>query len=88
MIDLLTARERQVLDGIIDDLANKAIAHRLGLSEKTIEFHRAKLMEKMKAQSLVDLVRKVMLVSGSLADPVPPPPRTLALTRESPRFPW
>ncbi|MDP7098241.1 MAG: response regulator [Rhodospirillales bacterium] len=72
MLDLLTARERQVLDGIIGDLANKAIAHRLGLSEKTIEFHRAKVMEKMKAQSLVDLVRKVMPVSGSLADPVPP----------------
>ncbi len=53
------------------DLANKAIAHRLGLSEKTIEFHRAKVMEKMKARSLVDLVRKVMLVSGLLAGPVP-----------------
>jgi FixJ family two-component response regulator len=57
----LTGRERQVLDGIVDGESNRHIATRLGLSEKTIEFHRSKVMRKMEATSLADLTRKVVI---------------------------
>ena len=59
----LTDRERQVLDGIVGGDSNKEIATRLGLSEKTIEFHRSKVMRKMEARSLADLTRKVVLAN-------------------------
>jgi FixJ family two-component response regulator len=59
----LTERERQVLDGIVGGDSNKRIATRLGLSEKTIEFHRSKVMRKMEARSLADLTRKVVLAN-------------------------
>lgn len=57
----LTPRERQVLDFIIAGEPNKAIALSLGRSEKTVEFHRAKVMEKLQARSLAELMRKVMI---------------------------
>lgn len=57
----LTPRERQVLDRIVAGDPNKAIAQHLGRSEKTVEFHRAKVMEKMQARSLAELMRKVMI---------------------------
>ena len=60
----LTGRERQVLDGIVDGESNRHIATRLGLSEKTIEFHRSKVMRKMEASSLADLTRKVVIAGG------------------------
>jgi FixJ family two-component response regulator len=53
----LTARERAVLALIVDGLANKQIAARLGLSEKTVEVHRARLMRKLEARSVAELVR-------------------------------
>ena len=56
--DRLTPRERQVLDCIVAGEPNKRIAHTLGLSEKTVEFHRANLMKKMQARSLADLIQK------------------------------
>jgi FixJ family two-component response regulator len=55
----LTAREREVLDGIVNGHSNKEIAATLQLSEKTIEFHRSKVMRKMEASSLAELIRKV-----------------------------
>ena len=64
-MDKLTERERQVLNGIVDGDSNRQIAARLGLSEKTIEFHRSKVMRKMEAGSLADLTRKVV-VAGRL----------------------
>lgn len=60
--DLLTPREREVLDCIVMGEPNKRIAHTLGLSEKTVEFHRANLMRKMQARSLADLIRKALRV--------------------------
>lgn len=57
-IDMLTVRERQVFDMVVDGRPNKAIATALSLSEKTVEFHRAKVMDKMQAGSLADLVKK------------------------------
>ena len=58
-LDLLSPREREVMGHIVAGEPNKRIAHNLGLSEKTIEAHRAKVMEKTQATSLADLVRMV-----------------------------
>ncbi len=52
----LTAREREVFDRIVSGDSNKAIAHDLGISTRTVESHRANVMEKMQAKTLVDLV--------------------------------
>lgn len=61
----LTVRERQVLDGVVGGESNKIIAGSLNLSEKTIEFHRAKMMEKMKAATLADLIKMVTILAKS-----------------------
>jgi two-component system response regulator FixJ len=57
---LLSERERQVLDGLIEGHANKVIAIDLGISPRTVEIYRAKLMAKMEAASLAELVRMVI----------------------------
>ena len=62
-LDLLTPRERQVVDEIMAGEPNKRIAANLGLSEKTVEAHRSKVMEKMEAKSLADLVKMVIAAS-------------------------
>ncbi len=56
----LGTREREVLDLVLTGKHNKAIAAELGLSHKTIEFHRAKIMEKMQAGSVAGLVRTAL----------------------------
>jgi len=53
----LSRREREVLQGLLTGLPNKTIAHELGISPRTVEIHRARLMEKMRARSLSELVR-------------------------------
>ncbi len=53
----LTERERQVLDRVVQGEINKKVAKRLGISEKTVEVHRARLMRKLNAMSLADLIR-------------------------------
>jgi len=55
--DTLTAREREVMALVVTGLMNKEIAAVLGTSEKTIKVHRARVMQKMKVDSLVALVR-------------------------------
>ena len=55
--DTLTAREREVLGMVVAGETNKGVARQLGISEKTVEIHRAKVMEKMQAKSLANLVR-------------------------------
>jgi two-component system response regulator FixJ len=57
---LLTPRERGVLDCLVKGCSNKVAAHELGISPRTIEIHRARIMEKMKARSLSDLVHAVL----------------------------
>ena len=64
----LTSREREVMALVVRGLLNKQIASELGASEKTIKIHRGRVMEKMKVQSVADLVRaaeKVGMPSGS-----------------------
>lgn len=63
-LDQLTQREREVLDLIIIGKLNKQIADVLGISIKTVEVHRARVMEKMAAQSLAELVQNVMAIDG------------------------
>jgi two-component system response regulator FixJ len=59
----LTPREKQVMDFIVDGSANKVIAIDLGLSERTVEIHRAKVMEKMGARSVAHLVKLHMTLN-------------------------
>ena len=56
-LESLTPRERQVMDLVVEGGANKVIAIDLGLSERTVEIHRAKVMEKMGARSVAHLVK-------------------------------
>jgi len=56
-VGLLTHRERQVFALVVTGIFNKQIAFELGTSEKTIKVHRARIMQKMQAKSLADLVR-------------------------------
>ena len=59
-LSLLTPRERQILDLIAAGKANKQIAHDLGISQRTVEVHRAKVMKKIQAKSLADLMKMVI----------------------------
>ena len=61
----LTRREHQVMELVTKGRANKQIAAELNVSAKTVEAHRAHVMEKMQANSLAELVRMSMLVSGN-----------------------
>ncbi|MDO9597625.1 MAG: response regulator transcription factor [Azoarcus sp.] len=66
-LDHLTQREREVLDLIILGKLNKQIADVLGISIKTVEVHRARVMEKMGAHSLAELVQHVVTVEPTAA---------------------
>jgi FixJ family two-component response regulator len=54
--DLLTPREREVMEGVIGGLLNKQIAYRLQIAEKTVKVHRGRVMEKMAVKSVAELV--------------------------------
>jgi FixJ family two-component response regulator len=58
----LTPREREILDQVIAGKRNKVISLDLGISQSTVEAHRAKVMEKMEARSLSDLMRMMMAI--------------------------
>lgn len=60
-ISTLTSREREVMAQVVEGKANKVIAGDLGVSQRTVEIHRARVMEKMKAGSLAQLVRNVLI---------------------------
>lgn len=71
----LTPREREVMTGVVEGLANKEISRQLDISVKTVEAHRARIMEKMQANSLSQLVRLAMIlesqtVTGSAETPL------------------
>ena len=66
-IDRLSMRERQVLKRLVEGQLNKTIAWELGISARTVEVYRAKLMTKMQAAAFADLVRMALL-AGDLGD--------------------
>ncbi|HLA28747.1 MAG TPA: response regulator transcription factor [Syntrophales bacterium] len=57
-LESLTKREREVFELVVTGMLNKQIAFQLGITEKTIKVHRARIMQKMGVQSLADLVRQ------------------------------
>ena len=59
----LSPREREVLDLVTRGKANKMVAGDLGVSQRTVEIHRAHVMQKMEANSLAELVRMMMTVA-------------------------
>ncbi len=61
----LTPREREVLQGIVDGKLNKVIADHLDISIKTVEVHRSRVMNKLRAKSLPDLIK--MVVTGRMS---------------------
>ena len=63
-LETLSERERQVLDGVVDGHPNKVIARDLGISPRTVEIYRAKLMAKMQADNLAALVRMTLSARG------------------------
>ncbi len=70
----MTPRQRDVLCLVVAGLSNKEMAHRLGISERTIEVHRGWVMEKMKARSIADLVRMAAAIDlepGTPPDVIP-----------------
>lgn len=62
---LLSERERQVLERLVEGDANKVIAFHLGISPRTVEIYRAKVMAKMEASTFADLIR--MVVGGRVS---------------------
>ena len=66
-LDRLSARERNVLDRVVLGWMNRQIAEDLAITERTVKFHRANLMDKMGAGSVAELARMVES-AGSWAD--------------------
>lgn len=60
----LTQREREVMDRLVAGKSNKNIAFELGISQKTVDFHRANILDKIGVGSVVELVRLVQKASG------------------------
>jgi RNA polymerase sigma factor (sigma-70 family) len=69
LVDTLTPRERQVFERVVQGKINKQIALQLGATERTIKAHRHRVMEKMKVQTLAELVsiaERLGMLTGSL----------------------
>ena len=62
-LETLTSREREVMEGVVAGRLNKQIASDLGIAEKTVKVHRGRVMEKMVASSVAELVRMADRVS-------------------------
>ncbi len=71
--EMLTPREREVLRRVVQGQANKVISAELGISERTVETHRKKIMDKMQARSLAELIQMTLLTrllqSSAAANP-------------------
>ncbi|MEJ0040050.1 MAG: response regulator transcription factor [Gammaproteobacteria bacterium] len=76
--DSLTPREREILDLMTRGKPNKVMAADLGVSQRTVEIHRARVMEKMGASSLAQLVRMVMDLDAPPSEPATAPRPTSA----------
>lgn len=58
--DTLTRRERDVFEKLITGASNKEVGRRLGISPRTIEIHRARILKKLSVKSVADMVRMAM----------------------------
>ena len=79
--EALTPREHEVLELVVAGEANKVVASRLGVSQRTVEIHRAHVMSKMGAQSLAHLVRMAL----RLRDAAAAEPSSQARSEDAPR---
>jgi FixJ family two-component response regulator len=66
-IALLTPREKEVMQRVVRGQANKVIAMDLGVSQRTVELHRARVMRKLKMRSLAELVHAIDKIAGAVA---------------------
>jgi len=66
----LTRREREVMTLVVSGLLNKQVGGELGISEITVKAHRGQVMQKMKADSFADLVKKAARLGGASAPKV------------------
>lgn len=64
-VETLTPREREVMERVAMGKLNKTVARELGISQRTVEIHRARVMEKMEARSVPDLVQMILKLEGS-----------------------
>jgi FixJ family two-component response regulator len=71
----LTPREREVMAGVVAGRLNKQICYALDAAERTVKTHRSRVMEKMRARSVADLVRlaEELAAAGVAMGPAPPP---------------
>lgn len=69
-IATLTAREREVFERVVEGQANKVIAIDLGISERTVEVHRAQVMRKLEVRTLAQLVRAKIDAERPVAEPL------------------
>ena len=67
---ILSKREREVLEGLVEGLANKAIAFRLGISQRTVEVHRANIMRRLGVGSFAELIRLAIMAGSGRPDPL------------------
>jgi two-component system, LuxR family, response regulator FixJ len=74
ILSSLTCRERDVLRLLVDGSSNKGAARELGISPRTIENHRASIMEKMNARNLSDVVRVALAAQLAIGTPLALPP--------------
>jgi DNA-binding NarL/FixJ family response regulator len=84
----LSRREKEVLDGVLENLANKEIASRLSISERTVKFHVSSLFIKFKVRSRMELMRQIpgflgnTLFGGTAVDSVPAAAAQMAMVSE------
>ena len=72
LFETLSARERSVFHGLVAGKLNKQMAAEIGAGERTIKAYRRRVLEKMKAGSVADLVRCAVVLGGSLPQASPP----------------
>jgi FixJ family two-component response regulator len=70
-IALLTPREAEVMRRVVRGQANKVIAMDLGVSQRTVELHRARVMRKLKMRSVAELVHAIDRIGGAVPPPLP-----------------